>query len=601
MPLLKNSSLKIKRNLVYFALFVLLGSLLSYIYIRPFLAFSDTPLLRLDWHQQFQVTSAIWITLTKYHEFPFWNPYVHGGNFLFAHPLGHVISPQTLIALIFGPIKGIYYSVWFFYALSFAGCYFIGRHLKLSFLATMYLAIVFTFQSHLMNYLFIGSTLWMNAAYLPLSFYFLLRAFDNWKYAIPAGFFHALIYLGGGVYIFMLYILFVLIFAVSRTVARKNLKPLKAMFVLFLFSFLFASIKILPNLDLYSLNPRDVGFQILPLKLEIIKKAFLDKNQAWNIVSVYWIGDFNFHFPHFGDYIGIIPILLALAGLIWLRELELILVTLAAFLMYLSNFSAFSFIWKAVHAVPPFSSLQHPARFVIFLGLMIGIVGARVISKLNRAKTNNKWLDHLKNLIIIALILFVFIDLTKSSYSIIDNFKPMPMQKDLIRWDDKFEYYDFYQRFNLTEQDIAYLDAGYFKSFEQIDTLSNKGVNKRGLDPMTINRGNILSKGDTGYTGEYYFVDANGSSVQLEKWSPNKISLNLKTRKDNILVVNQNFHNQWKTKEKFEIINYKGLLGIKIPEGEHQLHIYVFQNKIFVGAFLFLIGVILGLYLLLTK
>ncbi|MBI2559275.1 hypothetical protein HYW20_08190 [Candidatus Woesearchaeota archaeon] len=601
MPLLKNGSLKIRKNLVYFALFILLGSIFSYFYIKPFLAFRDTPLLRLDWHQQFQVTGAIWITLTKYHEFPFWNPYVHGGNFLFGHPLSHVLSPQTLIVLLFGPIRGIYYSVLFFYTLSFAGCYLLGRHFKLSFPATMYLAIVFTFQSHVMNYLFIGSTLWMNAAYLPFSFYFLLRALENWKYGVLAGFFHALIYLGGSVYIFMLYILFVLIFAASNMIAKGNLKAIKAILIMFLFSFLFASIKIFPNIDLYNINSRDVGFQELPLKLEILKKTFLDKNQAWDIVSVYWIGDFNFHFPHFGDYIGIIPILLALAGLMWLRDLEMILATLATFLMYLSNFSAFSFIWKAVHAIPPFSSLQHPARFIIFLGLMISIAGAKVISKLNRAKTSSKWLDYLRNLLIIALILFVFIDLTKSSYIILSNFKPLPMQKDLIKWDGNFEYYDFYQRFNLTEQQVANLDANYFKSFEQIDTLSNKGVNKRGLDPMTINRGPIMSKGDYGYRGEYYFVDTNGSFVQLEKWSPNKISLKAKTENDNILVVNQNFHNQWKTKENFEIINYNGLLGIKIPKGEHQLHIYVFQNKIFIGAFLFLVGVVLGFYLLLTK
>src|SRR3989338_6718707 len=195
--------LKANKNLLGIISFILIGSVLSYIYLAPFLEFKDTMFLRLDWHKEFQQVGAIWASIAKYHEFPFWTPYTLGGNFLFAHPESHVLSPETLFILIFGPIKGLYYSVFFFYILGFIGCYFIGRHLRFSFLGTLYLAIIFTFSSNVMNTMFIGASMWMVFGYIPFVFYFLLKAKDNWRYGVAGGFFHALMYLGGGVNLFM--------------------------------------------------------------------------------------------------------------------------------------------------------------------------------------------------------------------------------------------------------------------------------------------------------------------------------------------------------------------------------------------------------------
>ena len=87
--------LKINKGVLGLILFILIGSIFSYIYLKPFLEFKDTMFLRLDWHKEFQMTSANWISITKYHEFPFWNPYIRGGNFLFAHPESNVFSPET--------------------------------------------------------------------------------------------------------------------------------------------------------------------------------------------------------------------------------------------------------------------------------------------------------------------------------------------------------------------------------------------------------------------------------------------------------------------------------------------------------------------------
>jgi len=593
-----NGMLKINKNAAIIIFFILIGSLLSFIYLKPFLEFSDTMLLRLDWHKEFQLTAATWATITKYKEFPFWNPYKGGGNFLFAHPESNVLSPETLLVLLFGPIKGLYYSVLFFYILGFTGCYFIGRQLRLSFLGTLYLAIVFSFSSYVMNNLFMGASMWMMSGYVPFAFYFLLKSEDDYRYGVAAGFFHALIYLGGAIYIYMLFILFAGIFAASSMIAKRNFSCLKGIATLFIFSFLFASIKILPNLDLYAVNPRETGFQKIPFGFDLLKKAFLDKNQAFDILSAYTYKGENFHFPSYGDYIGVIPIALGIIAIALIKNLKWTISLAGTLLIYLSNYKPFSFVWDFLHRIPPYTALERPARFVIFFVLILGVLGAMLITKIDRLKIkNSKWANLSKTILIYALVLFIFLDFAKASYIIIANFKPMQMQ-EMPRWEEPFEYYDFLYRFNVSEQQKEQLYANYFKNFAHVDTLSNKGSVRYVYDPIALPKAPIKSKGELDYKGEYYFEKNNSGIIELVKRTPNKISLRLKTKEDSLLVVNQNYHKTWKAKEEFEVINHQGLLSVKVPKGEHSVNLYMFQEKILAGLLLSLIGIVLGAYLL---
>jgi hypothetical protein len=592
---------KVNKRISGIVLFILIGSILSYIYLAPFLEFKETMFLRLDWHKEFQMTSANWITLTKYHEFPFWNPYISGGNFLFAHPESHVLTPETIFLIIFGPITGLYFSVLFFYILGFLGCYFIGRHLKLTYLATLYLATAFTFSSYVMNNLFIGASTWMMFGFIPFAFYFLLKAKDDWRYGIAAGFFHAMLYLGGAIYPYMFFLLFAGIFVASDIIANRNFKFLKGIFVFLIFSILFASIKILPNLDLYAVNVREGGIEKIPFGFDLLNKAFFDKHQAWNVVSAFTYKGTNFHFPYYGMYIGLIPIILGILGIAFSSSrLKWALATLGVFLIYLSSFEQLSFIWEIIYQIPGYGSLSRQARILIYFALLLSITGAMLVSKIDKLRIKN--LRHgklFKKIVIAALIIFVFADLTKSGHIITSNLAPLPMQEGLVRWEEPFEYYDFYDRLSMPDDQIQVLDANYFKTFSHFNTLSNKGSIKRVYDPMAIlPGGDIKSKGEPGYKGEYYFENDGENTIDLIRWTPNKISLQLKTDQDNLLLVNQNYHKVWKNKEGFNVINKDGQLAVEIPKGEHVINLYVFQNKIILGLLIFLISSVAGVFFL---
>ena len=60
-----------------------------------------------DWELFVTMAAVPAKTILHYGQFPFWNPYIGGGNILFAHPEVGILSPFFSLILIFGPIAGL--------------------------------------------------------------------------------------------------------------------------------------------------------------------------------------------------------------------------------------------------------------------------------------------------------------------------------------------------------------------------------------------------------------------------------------------------------------------------------------------------------------
>src|SRR5580698_351934 len=51
---------------------------------------------------------AVRLSILKYHQFPWWNPWAMSGQPLFADPASvAVFMPDTLLVLVFGPVLGL--------------------------------------------------------------------------------------------------------------------------------------------------------------------------------------------------------------------------------------------------------------------------------------------------------------------------------------------------------------------------------------------------------------------------------------------------------------------------------------------------------------
>ena len=75
-----------------------------------------------DWYLVFYPwADAVRITLTKYHEFPWWNPWTISGQPLFADPQAALLMPETLLTLAFGTVLGLKLAIVFYVLVGYEG------------------------------------------------------------------------------------------------------------------------------------------------------------------------------------------------------------------------------------------------------------------------------------------------------------------------------------------------------------------------------------------------------------------------------------------------------------------------------------------------
>lgn len=126
-----------------------------------------------------QTQEAARISILKFGQFPWWNPWVSGGVPLFANPQYSLISLQSITTLIFGSILG--------YKIALVGYFFIGfwgffvlfvKGLKTPLLTAILLAYIWTFGSFLVHRLG-GHYTFFAIQYFPFILYFFLTRKKN--------------------------------------------------------------------------------------------------------------------------------------------------------------------------------------------------------------------------------------------------------------------------------------------------------------------------------------------------------------------------------------------------------------------------------------
>lgn len=139
---LKLTTYLAQKSWLRLALFITTCSLPILVLCAPYVVRGDNVLL-FDWDYFAQMYEAFRIAVLKYHQFPWFNPWVAGGVPLYANPQFGLVSIQSILVLLFGTLYGLRLAIFAYLLVGFWGVYCLLRHFDSSIKRSILLGYVF--------------------------------------------------------------------------------------------------------------------------------------------------------------------------------------------------------------------------------------------------------------------------------------------------------------------------------------------------------------------------------------------------------------------------------------------------------------------------
>ena len=516
----------------------------------------------LDWDQHFLYHAVPHRTIMEYHQFPLWNPYYCGGNVMLANPQSNFLSPLFLPELLFGVVIGLKLEIWLHLLIGMYGMYLISSRLyKLPPISSLVPATVFMLSGMYSFNLAAGQTNFMSIAYVPFVYYFFIKGIDDIKYAIISGYFLALMVFEGGTYTVPHTALFVVVISLLLAIQQRRLLPLRATLICGITGCLVSAVKLLPALEFIKMIPRytDSADTLTP---ELLYRILFDRVQY---LSIKGFPGQAWGWEEYAHYVGFLPLLLAIAGILLLYRKEWPLIITGLFFLVLSwgNFSDLS-PWNILHQLPLFKSQRVPSRFLQMFVFVAAIFSGFASSKIEtfdlHRLTANKFAKKWASLLVIALIVFIItLDLTSVNSGVFSE--AFPHQPPEVHVNDFF-------------RQVVGKDTAMYLGF-----LENRGTiacyEEMHLPTMAIPLTDQMYKND-----EAYLVEGAGRA-DVTSWSPNGVTVQVNG--EGILLLNQNYAPGWRTKEKKDVISYKGVLATHVTRDDKEVTFYYFPATFLIG------------------
>lgn len=536
-----------------------------------------------DWDEYFFRNGFARETILKHHQFPLWNPYTCGGNVFLAHPTASFLSPLFIPVLLFGEVKGLKIEVIVYLIIGLFGMFLLSRHLKLKGYPALIPSFVYMLSAIYPLHVTAGLVGEFTMAFVPYIFLFYIKSLQNKKYIWLAILFLSLMILGGNLRVVFIFPFLLFIYSIFLTIQSKKLLPIKMLCLMFVGAFLLTGIKTLPMTEFFIDHPylKDNPQGVNPRTLFIM---LFQKVQYYSPDSGYFL-KIPYDWCHCGAYIGIMPFLLFILGVIlcFRSEWPLILSGLFLLLISMAKQSPVN-LWKIVHAIPGFSSLHSPPRFILGFIFTVSLISGIGLSKLENVLNKNS----LMKLCIPIITIFILIDLiTTNSYLLKEAFTLIPQKIERSQF-----FYQEVSSLNYLEQ-----DSDIYPRF-----LSNKGtLNAEEVDNIYPVRRNIKSYSDRDYRGEAYLLNGHGKA-EIKYFSPNRIIIETNVLQSDFLLLNQNYYKGWRIREAgriYSAMNLKGLIATNIFPIRKKVEFFYLPNSFILGCITSLLTLLVAILSLL--
>jgi hypothetical protein len=321
-----------------------------------------------DWQFFLHMWEAGYVAITRYGEWPLWDPYHCGGITIFGNPQSQHLSPLYLIALVVGPTLGSKIFVVVHAWAGLAGMYVLARRQGLSLPAALLAALAWSASGFFIWHVSTG-----HAAFLP--FYFapwlilsLRASLHDIRYAAALAALLTLVLLEGGVYPFPFFVLLIAFDALCQ-LERNRERVLSALLVAAVLCACMAALRLWPILDELARSPRTMP-SVDGVSLSELVVMLTAPDHSWR-----WEGH-EFVWAEYGSYVGWGVCALGSLGalLCWRRGSRSLLFGALLFLALLLGDHGRLSAWSLLHELPVYDSLRVPSRFAVFFTLYLALL-----------------------------------------------------------------------------------------------------------------------------------------------------------------------------------------------------------------------------------
>ncbi len=551
-----------------------------------------------DWDQHMLYHGSARISLLKYHQFPLWNPFYCGGNVLLANPQSPFLSPFFLFVLIFGTVAGLKLEIVAYLILGMAGMWLLARQLDAKGPAAYLAPIIFMLSSWYPLHVQAGHTTFFSFGLVPWALLFYIKALKKWKLAIALAVVLTLMILSGGIYPFYFTLLLLGLYGMFEAIESKKAKPIVVLTIAFAFTFLFASVKLVPMLELVTQLPAIEDKQLNSYSM--LSQALFSREQETGSKNVLFgrneslpaaeqnrlmhEAQIPWGWHEYGAYIGIIPLIFMLASMISYRKNWKLIVLAAIFLtLSLGSFAPIG-LWSIMQKLPLFGSLHGPSRLLIMFVFCAALLAAKAASDIKLPK---------KSVVLLALLVIVAADLVMVSRPILSNtfiIEPLEQEKNTYLYTDYIHVYTG-----------AQYNAQYIYMLYNFDTVNcyERLHPKTSVAPQFIDSEMESGKQYSGFIGNAY-IDETNQSLNLSYFSPNRMSVDVSGVAGQTVVLSQNYLPGWKAEGK-EVFPQEGNIAA-VAAGTEKINFYYRPASFMIGTVMSLLGLVAaGLVMLKLK
>jgi hypothetical protein len=506
-----------------------------------------------DWDLFTTLHAAAVRSVVQYGQFPFWNPYIGGGNILFAHPEVPVLNPLFGLLLIFGPLIGLKIQMLVVYFIGLAGWYKLSRQLGISYHGALIPPLVYMLGSYLTLHFAAGHIPFHYFAVFPWVIFFYKKSLERPIHILSTGAAVAFIILGSGAAVPLLFILFFLFLFSLLDIDRKlTVRPPLYAVAAGVCGILFAAVKFFPMFDYLIRNPwlPERTVQTTPLWVVPIMLFSFDQSLfARHILGYMW----GWH--EYGAFVGPVAMLLVIIGAIRVRQnwRYLLLIGVSFILLFGSFLPPFS-PWDLLHRLPGFESIRVPSRFILLALIAIAILAGRGMDViLSYAGRRRNLVAYGTAAVILGTHLAVCLPILGEAFTR----QPQPI----------VYHEDFKQ--------IIGDPNGMYASL-----MSNRGTIKAGwLSAYRQGRGII----DMSNRTWEWFAQQDAVVVENRRFSPNRIGFTIDVSQPDTLIVSQGYDPGWHRTGGGEVDSFVNLVALKVTPADKRVEIYYYPDYFTLG------------------